>query len=189
MKHIFLFFCLIVGTTASAWAYQVRGIVRDQDGEPIPYAKVYEERSTNGVVTNVKGEYFLEFGNGTHRLVFSSLGYQSKTVEILVAGKPQTLDVILPDEGVEMETVTLTAGRKDPAYAIMEKVIANKKEYIEQFTAFQCETYLKASLEVDTLIHKKITVVDSTVKDSTKAPAIQDNGSFVFIELNLSTIL
>ncbi len=163
----------------TAWAHQVKGVVRDQDGEPIPYAKVYVEKTTTGVVTNIKGEYYFELVNGTHRLVFSSLGYQSKVVEVVVAGKAQTLDVVLNDEGVQMETVTLTAGRKDPAYAIMEQVIANKKQYIQQFEGYQCETYLKASLEVDTLVRKKMTqVVDSMEVDST-APGMQDNGSVV----------
>jgi hypothetical protein len=178
MKHLLLSVFFIVLTCSFAWAYQVKGIVRDAEGEPIPYAKVYEEKTTNGVVTNVKGEYFLDLPNGTHRLVFSSLGYKNQTMEVLVAGKAVTLDVTLTDEGVEIETVTVTAGRKDPAYAIMEKVIERKKEYIQQFSAYQCETYLKASLEVDTLTRKKIVaVVDSMAIDSSKALVMPDNGS------------
>lgn len=183
MKPFFLsiLFCLILGH--QAWAHQVRGVVRDSEGEPIPYAKVYLERTTTGVVTNIKGEYFLELPNGTHRLVVSSLGYTPKTVEIVVAGKPLTVDVELADEGVELETVTLTAGRKDPAYAIMEQVIAHKKEYIQQFESYTCETYLKASLEVDTLnrrpaaeVGAELAAQDSVAADTTP-PAMQDNGS------------
>lgn len=181
MKHLLLTLFLLVMTTMAALAQQARGIVSDQDGEAIPYAKVYIEKTTTGVVTNIKGEYFLDLPNGTHRLVFSSLGYQSKTLEVVVAGKPQVLDVTLLDEGVEMETVTLTAGRRDPAYAIMEKVIANKKQYIQQFESYQCETYLKASLEVDTFVRKKtVQVLDSAAVDTT-APDMQDNGSVVIM--------
>lgn len=177
MKHLFLSLVLLFTASTSVWAYQVRGVVSDAEGEPVPYAKVYEENSTNGVVTNVKGEYFLELANGTHRVVFSSLGYLTKKVDVVVAGKTQTLDVTLEEEGVEIETVTLTAGRKDPAYAIMEKVIANKKNYIQQFQGYQCETYLKASLEVDTLIRRPVQdMMDSLVQDTTP-PAMQDNGS------------
>ena len=181
MKHLLFTLLLLVTTTVGAWAQQARGIVSDQDGEPIPYAKVYIEKTTTGVVTNIKGEYFLDLPNGTHRLVFSSLGYQPKTVEVVVQGKQVALDVTLLDEGVEMETVTLTAGRRDPAYAIMEKVIANKKQYIQQFESYQCETYLKASLEVDTLVRKKVVQeLDSAVVD-TAAPDMQDNGSVVIM--------
>lgn len=178
MKQLFLSLLILVVLTPAAWAYQVRGVVSDMEGEPIPYAKVYVENTTNGVVTNIKGEYFLELPSGTYKLVFSSLGYASKTQEVTVKGRPLTLDVTLEDESVEMETVTLTAGRKDPAYAIMEKVIANKKQYIQQFESYQCETYLKASLEVDTLVRKKVEEVadSSTVADSLDT-GMQDNGS------------
>jgi hypothetical protein len=177
MKHVFLALLLTLVSTTSAWAWQVKGIVHDSEGEPIPYAKVYLENTTNGVVTNIKGEFFMELENGTHRLVVSSLGYKTKIEEIMVKGKPLTLDILLEDEGVEIETVTLTAGRKDPAYAIMEKVIENKRLYIKQFESYQCETYLKASLEVDTLMPKKVVEVVDTVAADTSAPRMQDNGS------------
>jgi Family of unknown function (DUF5686)/CarboxypepD_reg-like domain len=180
MKHLLSLLIFVCLSTSMAWAYQVRGIVVDTDGEAIPYVKVYEEKTTNGVVTNVKGEYFLDLSNGVHRLVYSSIGYQSKTVEVTVAGKPLTVDVTLEDESVQIETVTLTAGRKDPAYAIMEKVIANKKEYIQQFEGYKCETYLKASLEVDTLIRRKVELEDEdadSVVVKADSMAMQDNGS------------
>jgi hypothetical protein len=177
MKQLFLTFSILILFAAPAWAYQVKGIVRDSEGEAIPYAKVYVENTTNGVVTNIKGEYFLDLNNGTYKLVFSSLGYKSKTETIEVKGKGLDLDVVLEDEGVQMETVTLTAGRRDPAYAIMEKVIANKKEYIQQFESYQCETYLKASLEVDTLTRKKIIAIADSAKADTSSNGMQDNGS------------
>ncbi|MBK9449756.1 MAG: carboxypeptidase-like regulatory domain-containing protein [Bacteroidetes bacterium] len=177
MKQFFLLLFFISAFSTQIWATQVKGVVRDVEGEAIPYAKVYVEKSTTGVVTNIKGEYYMELPAGTHRLVFSSLGYKTETKEVVVKSSPITLDVTLMEEGVELETVTVTAGRKDPAYAIMEKVIANKKTYIQQFESFQCETYLKASLEVDTLVRKKIEFVDSTTVDSTLAPALEDNGS------------
>ena len=111
------------------------------------------------------------------RVVYSSLGYKSETKTVTIAGNSEVLDVTLLDESVEMETVTLTAGRKDPAYAIMEKVIENKKLYIQQFESYKCETYLKASLEVDTFVRKKAIVMQDTVVQDTNPPAMQDNGS------------
>lgn len=179
MKHLLLITSIFLAFACKAWAYQVKGVVRDAEGEPVPYAKVYLENTTNGVVTNIKGEYYMDLANGSYRLAFSSLGYKTLVKDLIVKGGPVTLDVTLEDEGVEIETVTLTAGRKDPAYAIMEKVIANKKQYIKQFESYKCETYLKASLEVDTLYRKSATsfrdTVDAPVQDSTAGVA--DNGS------------
>ncbi len=155
MKHISFLLLFLIGSLSMASGQQVRGVLTDIDNDPVPYAKVYVENSTYGVVTNVKGEYFLELEKGSYNLVFSSLSYKTKSVKVVVNGTAQVIDVVLEPDDIEMETVTLTAGRKDPAYAIMEKVIKNKKEYIQQFTSYRCETYLKASLEVDTLVKKK----------------------------------
>lgn len=132
---------------------QLRGKVTDAEGEPLAYAGVYVEHTTTGVVTNIKGEYFLDLPAGNYTIVFQSLGYraQSIPVELKIA---KVLDVVLQETEVELETVELTAGRKDPAYKIMEQVIARKDEYVHQFEGFQCETYLKVSLEVDTLPKK-----------------------------------
>lgn len=155
MKKFYLLILIFLCTAKFALAHQVRGVLTDAESEPIPYAKVYIENSTTGVVTNIKGEFFLELDNGQYNLIFSSLGYKTKTVPVEVKNKSLTLNVQLETEDVEIETITVTADRKDPAYAIMEKVIERKKDYIQQFTSYQCETYLKASLEVDTIERKR----------------------------------
>lgn len=151
----YLLLCISLVCMASPlWAFLVRGTVTDANGEAIPYANVYVANSTYGVVTNIKGEYFMELNRGEYTLVFQSLGYAEMRKEIQVE-RNMTLDVVLEDEAVEMETVEIKAGRRDPAYAIMEKVIDRKRDYVKQFETFQCETYLKVTLEKDTLNTRK----------------------------------
>lgn len=167
-----LLLALLILTFSPAQAWMLKGTVTDDAGEPLPYANVYLENTTIGVVTNVKGQYFFELDKGDYTVVFQSLSYQKKKIEVLIDGH-KTLDVTLLPEDVKMEDVVVTAGRKDPAYAIMQKVIENKRSYIRQFESFQCETYLKVSLERDSTLQerkrarkKKKKTADSTATDS-----------------------
>jgi hypothetical protein len=165
---------LSIAFPAKAW--QLSGTVRDLQGETLPYANVYVENTTYGVVTNLKGQYFFELKDGTYNVVFSLLGYEKKVVPVNIKGKNLTLDVTLEEEDLEMNAVEITETRRDPAYAIMDSVAAHKWEYIKQYETFTSEIYLKASLESDTLKKpgedKPLTAEDSAKlarKDSIEA--------------------
>lgn len=164
MKSFFCFILILSAWVSNSYAFQLRGTVKDTEGEPLAYASVYIQSTTTGVLTNIKGEYFMELERGEYTLVFSSLGYQPQTVKITMDG-PKVLDMVLEETGVSMDTVVLTASRKDPAYDIMEKVIENKKRFIHPFDTYTRKTYLKASLEVEVEKPK----VDSSKLDSLKA--------------------
>lgn len=173
MRRFLLTLSILAFFALSAHAVQVRGTVSDQDGEPIAYANVFLQNTTYGVLTNIKGEYFIELEPGTHLLAFSSLGFGKVTKEIVVAQTALVIDVMLLPDGVSLDTVVVTAGRKDPAYAIMEQVIANKKRYQHQFSSYTRETYLKASLEVELI--KKEAPIDSLAADSLATDSLVDD--------------
>jgi Family of unknown function (DUF5686)/CarboxypepD_reg-like domain len=172
MRILITLFVITFLGNSSVLAWQLKGTIKDQDGEPMPYARVYVENSTYGVVSNLKGEYFLELENGTYNLVFSSLGYEKKTLPVTISNANQVLNVILEPEGVEMEAMTVTADRRDPAYEIIEKVVDNKHRYLEQFNSFKCDTYLKVILEADSVAKKK-SKRDSTESSSSDSTQVQ----------------
>lgn len=155
MKKFPLLLLLLLLSFQPAMAWQLKGHITDNEGEAMPYARVYVENSTYGVVSNLKGDYFLELENGTYSLVFSSLGYQSKTLSVTIKNSHQVLDVMLEPDGVALQSLTVTADRRDPAYEIIEKVVDNKHRYLTQFESFRCNTYLKIILEADSLPPKK----------------------------------
>jgi Family of unknown function (DUF5686) len=74
----------------------------------------------------------------------------------------------------ELQTVEITAGKKDPAYEIMEQVIAHKKENMREASSWIRETYLKIVLERDTSQRKpdKKAEADSLKRDSLPPPQI-----------------
>ena len=59
IKYIFLFLAFFTFYTAQA---QVKGIVKDNTGEPIPGANVFWMNTTNGVTTAEDGRFSIQTG-------------------------------------------------------------------------------------------------------------------------------
>ena len=72
------------------WAYTqnitVKGTVKDYAGEPIIGASVVHKSTTNGIVTDIDGNFTLNVPSNS-TIVISFIGY--KTQEVLVAGQKQ----------------------------------------------------------------------------------------------------
>src|SRR5690606_17406418 len=60
----------------------VTGIVRNEEGEPLPGANVVIKGSAQGVVTGVDGSYVIEVPSPETVLVFSFVGYKSQEVTV-----------------------------------------------------------------------------------------------------------
>jgi len=63
----------------------IQGVVRDENGQPLPGVNVLEKGTNNGTATDENGAYALEVSNDNAVLVFSSIGYE--TQEIAADGK------------------------------------------------------------------------------------------------------
>lgn len=129
-------------------AAQVRGTVTDESGQPLPFASVYVEGTTNGTTTNLNGEYFLSLENGSYRLVFQFIGYKQKTETVRVTGKPVKLDVMLQEESIELGAIEITANAEDPAYPIIRKAIEKRNYYHEQVESFSTDVYIKGNVKI-----------------------------------------
>lgn len=142
---------------AYSYGYQLRGTVSDQKSMPLGGITVHVESTTYGVVTNMKGEYFLELKDGSYTLVFQGLGYSTKVMEVSISGADQVLHVVLEESVLELNTVTVTADGEDPAYPIMRKAVAAKKNFYSPYETAKCTTYIKASMDRE----EEITSIDS----------------------------
>ena len=144
-------------------AYQVRGVVTDTAGEPLPYVSVYIEHTTYGVATNPKGEYFLELDNGSYNIIFEFIGYETVNLPITVQGKNQVVDVVLKPSSISIDSISIVAEGEDPAYAIIRKAQDRRSFYLNQYYAYRCSTYIKATLDKEPLKEVKQAKKDSTV--------------------------
>ncbi len=83
MKRKFFLLCaLLVGFVAAGEAQNVRGVVRDTNGEVLIGASVYWEGTTVGTATDVDGTYELYRVKGHPRLVAAYLGYMDSVQEV-----------------------------------------------------------------------------------------------------------
>lgn len=105
LKALFLTCCLLlVGFTAAA-QQEVKGVVTDDAGEPLPGVTVMEVGTTNGVITNLDGIYSITVKSGA-QLQFSFVGMHSKVVAVTNSA---TLDVVLESDEVGLEEITVVA--------------------------------------------------------------------------------
>ena len=78
VKYRFLMLVLImcVGITASAQQAKITGTVKDSGGDPLIGVSVKVDKTNNGTVTDIDGNYAIE-ASGSATLVFSYVGYES----------------------------------------------------------------------------------------------------------------
>lgn len=89
------------------WAYAqsitVKGTVKDNTGEPVIGASVVQKGTSNGIVTDIDGNFTLDVPSNS-TIVVSFIGY--KTQEIPVAGK-KLIDVIMKEDTEMLDEVVV----------------------------------------------------------------------------------
>ncbi|MCP9235144.1 DUF5686 and carboxypeptidase regulatory-like domain-containing protein [Lewinella sp. JB7] len=142
-----ILFFVLVGLTLTGQS--VTGRIVNEFDEPVPFANVYVRQLETGTVSDDEGRYTVNFRvDGTYELVFSSLGYASRAIQLNVGMEPTTYDVRLLTSGVELEEITVSAAQRDPAYAIIKQAIARKAEHLRAAESYRTQVYLKATEEI-----------------------------------------
>ena len=100
-------------------ALNVRGVVTDAAGEPLPGVNVVQKGTYRGVVTDINGSYQLDVPGNDVVLVFSFIGYTS--VEELV-GNRREINVTLQEDQKRIDEILVigygTVSRKDVTTAV-----------------------------------------------------------------------
>lgn len=165
----------------------IRGVVVDgKNGEPVPYAVVVVEGSTDGTGTDSDGRFLLVTTSKKILLKVSSMGYLP--AEILVPtdsnGKPagnEQLTIKLAPASVQLDAIVVKANkvryrnRDNPAVMIIDSVISYKeKNRSKNFDFLNYEKY------------EKIIFSFSNVSEKLKEARVL--GKFKFVFDNMDTI-
>ncbi|MDA9051540.1 SusC/RagA family TonB-linked outer membrane protein [Schleiferiaceae bacterium] len=106
-SHYIAFLFLFIGFAQSGWAQQkITGAVTDNTGNPAIGVSVTVLNSQDGTLTDAMGQYSITLYEGQSKLVFSSFGFQTQTVD--VSGK-SILNVSLNASEIQLEEVVITA--------------------------------------------------------------------------------
>ncbi|MNX16351.1 hypothetical protein D3C86_462150 [compost metagenome] len=127
---------------AFAQQFTVTGIVKDTNGQPVPFASVYLKNTTTGTSANVDGKYSVKLKSGQQTLSFRAVGYKQQD-HIINLTDDIALNVTLSAESYTLENVNIRANAEDPAYAIMRKAIKERKTHLNEVSSFSCDVYIK----------------------------------------------
>ncbi|MBN1186155.1 MAG: carboxypeptidase-like regulatory domain-containing protein [Bacteroidales bacterium] len=105
-----------VGDLSEAGKYKevvLSGTVRDgKTGEPLIGATIQIENTTNGVVSNLKGDFSLTVKPGFYTILASNIGFEKTSYKVKVISNGH-MDVELFEESIQINEVSVYAQRAD----------------------------------------------------------------------------
>jgi outer membrane receptor for ferrienterochelin and colicin len=118
-KLIILHFIVFILSVFSVSA-QVRGIVKDGKGEPIPGVNIFWLGTANGVASEVSGEFELSTDDRSNKLVFSSVSYNNDTLTITDYSKYLEIKLNEVIELAEVSVVQRSVALMKPRGAVIQ---------------------------------------------------------------------
>ena len=85
--------------------FTVTGIIKDKTGEPIPGANVVVKGTTNGVVSDMDGNFSINISESPSTIQFSFMGF--KTVEKAVRAEEKGLIIVLEEDAETLDEVVV----------------------------------------------------------------------------------
>ena len=156
---LILWALLMLAPPASA---QIKGIITDSlTHEPLMYVTVQYEGKGVGAISNGQGEYTVETHKGWTVLTFSTVGYNTKRININSATRELNVelspaDVMLSEVVVKPQKEKYSR-KNNPAVDFMRKVIERKKALrLEEKDYYQYQKYEKMKMSINDITPEKM---------------------------------
>ncbi|NHM00696.1 DUF5686 and carboxypeptidase-like regulatory domain-containing protein [Flavobacterium difficile] len=177
MKNLFAFIFLI--STLAFSQTKVSGIILDDVKQPVAYATVAFKNSSEGVIADENGKFYLESKKTYTTLSVSFVGYKDKEIE-LTGEHNYDLKIVLENSNEIAEVKVYggkTSKKNNPAIDILRKIWERKKKNgLRQFEHYQYDKYEKIEFDINS--------IDSTFMKS----KIFKNVEFIFQHVDTSAI-
>ncbi|NJX14500.1 DUF5686 and carboxypeptidase-like regulatory domain-containing protein [Tamlana crocina] len=149
---IALFFAV---TSSSIAQTKVSGHVFDENDEPISFANVIFEGSTQGTITDENGRFYLESDETWNGVTVSFIGYETLNAP-LEKKVNYNLKYVLKEERAELSEVVIVAGKQpkknNPAIDLLRKIWAHKRSNgLKQFDQYEYDKYEKVEFDINTI--------------------------------------
>jgi len=174
---ILLFFLGICSALAQT---KVSGYVFDEFNEPVSFATIIFQGSTQGTITDENGKFYLESKETWNALTVSFIGYETLNVP-LEKKVNYNLKFILKEEAAQLDAVVIVSGKQskknNPAIDLLRKIWTNKRSNgLKQFNQYEYDKYEKIEFDLNT--------IDSTLIKSKLFRGME----FVFDEVDTSSV-
>lgn len=126
-------------------AQGIRGVISDENGEPLPFASIYIREKGTGTSSNSNGKYELRLPPGRYKITFQFMGYSPQEREVQIGDKFVVLNVQMKPKPEALGEVEVTGSAEDPAYTIMRKAIAKAPYHLLQLDGYSAEVYMKGT--------------------------------------------
>jgi hypothetical protein len=145
MRYLILIALQILLASSPLMAGGIRGLVKNERGEPLPFATIFIIQTGSGTATNEDGYYEITLDPGRYDISYQYLGYESKRRQVSISQDFLTENITLVQQVLELSTVEITDGREDPAYTIIRKAIAKASYHRQQVENYTARVYVKGS--------------------------------------------
>ncbi len=135
---------LLSATWLQAQNRTVRGTVLDSSQLPLPGVGVLVEGTTNGTVSGADGSFSLKVPSKDVVLVFSSLGYQSKSVP--VPASQEVVNVTLEDDAMTLEETVVVGYGVQKKVNLTGAITQVESKQLENRSAHNLTTMLQGSV-------------------------------------------
>jgi len=137
---------------------RIKGTVLDaKTKEPLPFVNVTFKGKNIGTTTDFDGQFYIETQWATTKLLASFVGYKT-AVKTVTLGKSQTVNFLLKNDAIEMETFEVKADKKryrnkdNPAVALIKNVIKHKDDNRKEALDFyEYDKYEKIELDLNNI--------------------------------------
>lgn len=140
---------LLLFITQNLLAAGIRGKIKNEKGEVMPFASVLVKGTEIGTMANQDGDYEIKLKAGSYEIVFQYIGYQSVTKKVDVAENVQTLNIVMKEISIELGGVKVSNNNEDPALTIMRKTIAMSPIHHKEVESYSLRNYVRGSFKVD----------------------------------------
>ncbi len=145
-KIVFLFIFSVI--TAFVSAQQVRGVVTDENGNPLPAVNVFIKNTTTGSTSEVDGKFRLDARQGAYTIVFRILGYETEERDVVVSGnKSVDINIVLREKTYNLNEAVIFSDRKDIAKKVMKGAREMRSFYQHALKNYSCDVYRKVTLQ------------------------------------------
>lgn len=108
---------------------QVKGVVKDEAGNPIPFVSIVVENEANGTSSEEDGSFSITV-EATKNLVFSAVGYETKTIKVT-----ESKNIQLQKKVFELSEVVISSAKKQKIKEIDGFGTGGIRYYSRQTTA------------------------------------------------------
>ena len=129
-------------------AQGIKGTIKDNEGNPMPFSSIYVKEIGTGTSSNLEGNFELPLKPGNYNVAFQFMGYTTQIKQIQLGTGYTTLNIILIPQVIELASVEVVGRAEDPSYTIMRKAIAKAQYHLLQNDSYSAEVYMKGTGQI-----------------------------------------